>query len=151
MIKKFTVLLIIIIFTTGCGFSPIYSSKNINNIYIEDLDFTGDRILNNYLKSNLNRYRKNEDITKKVSLEVVTDYQKIALSKDATGTINKYELNAQVIFRIMPGGRELVFKQRKIMENTNNKSDEKIFENSTKQTFANTITNQLILELLTIE
>jgi|TARA_B110000037_G_scaffold146217_1_gene165170 outer membrane lipopolysaccharide assembly protein LptE/RlpB len=151
MIKKFTVLLIIIIFTTSCGFIPIYSSKNINSIYIEKLNFTGDRTLNNYLKSNLNRYKKNEDTTKKISLEVVTDYQKITLSKDATGTVNKYELVAQVIFTIVPSGQELVFKQRKIMENTNNKSDEKDFENSTKKTFANIITNELILQLVTIQ
>ena len=88
---------------------------------------------------------------KKVSLEVVTDYQKITLSKDATGTVNKYELVAQVIFTIVPSGQELVFKQRKIMENTNNKSDEKDFENSTKKTFANIITNELILQLVTIQ
>ena len=103
------------------------------------------------MKSNLNRYKKNEDTTKKISLEVVTDYQKITLSKDATGTVNKYELVAQVIFTIVPSGQELVFKQRKIMENTNNKSDEKDFENSTKKTFANIITNELILQLVTIQ
>jgi len=59
MIKKFTFLLIIIFVTTNCGFTPIYSNKNINNISIEKLNFDGDRTLNNYLKSNLSRYRNN--------------------------------------------------------------------------------------------
>jgi outer membrane lipopolysaccharide assembly protein LptE/RlpB len=151
MIKKFTIVLIIIIFTTSCGFTPIYSNKNINNIYIEEITFTGDRTLNNYLKSNLNRYKKNEDATKKISLEVITDYQKITLSKDSTGTINKYELVADVTFTIMSNNQELTFKQRKIMDSMSNKSDEKNFENTTKQTFANIITNKLILELITIK
>ena len=99
----------------------IYFLKNINNIYIEEITFTGDRTLNNYLKSNLNRYKKNEDATKKISLEVITDYQKITLSKDSTGTINKYELVADVTFTIMSNNQELTFKQRKIMDSMSNK------------------------------
>ena len=59
MIKKFTFLLIVIFITSNCGFTPIYSNKNVSNIFIENLSFEGDRTLNNYLKSNLSRY-KNE-------------------------------------------------------------------------------------------
>ena len=48
MIKKFTFLLIVIFITTNCGFTPIYSNKNINDISIENLSFDRDRTLNNY-------------------------------------------------------------------------------------------------------
>ena len=150
MIKKFTFLLIIIFVTTNCGFTPIYSNKNINNISIEKLNFDGDRTLNNYLKSNLSRYRNNSS-PKKISLEVLTDYQKITLSKDSTGTINKYGLVAKVTFTILSSNQTLIFTQEKIMENMNNKSDEKDFETTTKQTFANVIVDKLILELIEIK
>ena len=150
MIKKFTFLLIVIFITTNCGFTPIYSNKNINNISIEKLNFDGDRTLNNYLKSNLSRY-KNNNSPKKISLEVLTDYQKITLSKDSKGTINKYMLVAKVTFTIIPNNQEIVFIQEKIMENMNNKADEKDFETSTKQTFANIIIDNLILELAEIK
>jgi len=76
MIKKFTFLLIVIFITTNCGFTPIYSNKNINDISIENLSFDGDRTLNNFLKSNLSRY-KNDKSSKKISLKVLTEYQKI--------------------------------------------------------------------------
>ena len=147
MIKKITVLLIVIFFTASCGFTPIYSSKNNYNILIEELNFTGDRKLNNFLKSNLNRYRSNDNASKKISLEVLTNYQKVTLSKDLTGKVNKYELIADVTFTIMPNNQKLVFNQSKIMENMSNKTDEKDYENSTKQTFANIITNELIYKL----
>ena len=150
MIKKFTFLLIIIFVTTNCGFTPIYSNKNINNISIEQLSFKGDRTLNNYLKSNLSRYRNNSS-PKKISLEVLTDYQKITLSKDSTGTINKYGLVAKVTFTILSNNQTLIFTQEKIMENMNSKSDEKDFETNTKQTFANVIVDKLILELIEIK
>ena len=72
MIKKFTFLLVIIFFTTNCGFTPIYSNKNINNISIDKLNFEGDRTLNNYLKSNLSRYKNNNSSKKINYLYVLT-------------------------------------------------------------------------------
>lgn len=150
MIKKFTFLLIIIFTTTNCGFTPIYSNKNINNIYIEKLKFDGDRTLNNYLKSNLSRY-KNDSSPKKISLEVLTDYQKITLSKDSTGKTSKYTLVAKVTFTIMPNNQIIILTQKKIMENMNNKADEKDFETSAKQSFANIMVDNLILKLVEIK
>ena len=122
MFKKFAVSLILLLFTVNCGFTPIYSNKNIN-ISIEKLNFTGDRTINNYLKSNLYRY-KNKDSTKKIFLDVETNYKKNHLSKDSSGAINKYELIAQVTFIINPGNQKIEFIQKKIMENMNNKFDE---------------------------
>ena len=146
MFKKFAVSLILLLFTVNCGFTPIYSNKNIN-ISIEKLNFTGDRTINNYLKSNLYRY-KNKNSTKKIFLDVKTDYKKIHLSKDSSGAINKYELIAQVTFTINPGNKEIKFVQEKIMENMNNKFDEKDYEISAKQTFANIIADELIQKLI---
>ena len=146
MFKKLSAFLILLLFTVNCGFTPIYSNKK-NNISIEKLSFTGDRTINNYFKSNLYRY-KNKESSKKIFLEVETNYKKIPLSKDSSGTINKYELIAQVIFTINPGEQKKEFIQKKIMENMDNKFDERDFEMSTKQTFANTITEELIQELV---
>ena len=146
MFKNFAVSFILLLFTANCGFTPIYSNKNIN-ISIEELNFTGDRTINNYLKSNLYKY-KNKDSTKKIFLDVKTDYKKIHLSKDSSGAINKYELIAQVTFTINPGNKKIEFIQKKIMENMNNKFDEKDYETSTKQTFANIIAEELIRNLI---
>ena len=150
MIKKITFLLIIIFVTTNCGFTPIYSNKNINDLSIESFSFDGDRTLNNYLKSNLSRYKKSNS-PKKISLKIITDYKKIILSKDSTGTVNKYELIARVTFTISPNNETIIFTEKKIMDNMDNKADEKIFENSTKQTYANMIVDKLILKLVEIE
>ena len=146
MFKNFAVSFILLLFTANCGFTPIYSNKNIN-ISIEELNFTGDRTINNYLKSNLYRY-KNKNSTKKIFLDVKTDYKKIHLSKDSSGAINKYELIAQVTFIINPGNQKIEFIQKKIMENMSNKFDEKDYETSTKQTFANIIADELIQKLI---
>ena len=146
MIKKYTVILIVILFTSNCGFTPVYLNEGIKEISIEQIKLSGDRTLNNYLKSNLNKYR-NKESTKKISLEVISYYQKNILSKDSSGNTNKYELVTEVIFTINPYNQQLSFKQNKIMENMANKSDERKFEISTKQTFANIIVNELMDKL----
>jgi len=146
MIKKYAVILIVILFTSNCGFTPVYLNEGIKEISIEQIKLSGDRTLNNYLKSNLNKYR-NKESTKKISLEVISYYQKNILSKDSSGNTNKYELVTEVIFTINPYNQQLSFKQNKIMENMANKSDERKFEISTKQTFANTIVNELMDKL----
>ena len=146
MINKYAVIFIVILFTSNCGFTPVYLNDGIKKISIEQIELSGDRTLNNYLKSNLNRYQ-NKESTKKISLEIVSYYQKNILSKDSSGDINKYELATEVIFTINPYDQRLSFKQSKIMENMANKSDERKFEISTKQTFANTIVNELMDKL----
>ena len=147
MLKKFAVFLILILFTESCGFTPIYSNKKNNNISLEKINFKGDREINNYLKSNLNRY-KNKSSSKKIFLDIETVYSKNLLSKDSSGAINKYELVAQVIFTVNPGDKKIEFIQKKIMENMNNKFDEKNYETTTKQIFANIITEKLIEKLI---
>lgn len=146
MIRKFKILLLIIFFAPSCGFTPIYSSKNIKNISIEQLGFNGDRTLNNYLRSNLNRYKK-RDSEKKIFLEVDTNYQKNILSKDATGKIYEYQLVAEVIFTINQDKKKLIFTHKRNMKNMEDKSDERNYEISTKQSFANLITQELIIKL----
>ena len=146
MLKKFFVCVILLLFTASCGFTPIYSNKNIN-ISIEKLNFTGDRTINNHLKSNLNRY-KDKSSSKKISLDIETIYKKNSLSKDSSGAINKYELIALVTFTINPEGQKIEFTQKKIMENMNNKFDERDYEITTKKIFANIIAEELIQKLM---
>jgi hypothetical protein len=146
MLKKFSIFIILLLFTVNCGFTPIYSKKDVD-FSLEKLNFLGDRTINNYIKSNLQKY-KNNNSKRKITLNVETIYEKNLISKDLTGTINKYELVAQVTFIINPGEQKMKFTQKKIMERMNNKFDEKDFERTAKQTFANIIAGEFIQQLI---
>ena len=75
MIKKFTIVITLIILT-GCGFTPMYSKKNNNNNFsIEEINFSGERELNNFLKIGLMRYQNSSD--KKFSIDVESEFSKI--------------------------------------------------------------------------
>ncbi len=52
MIKKNIIVISLIFFLTNCGFSPIYIKNTNTNFSIENVNYQGDRELNNFLKIN---------------------------------------------------------------------------------------------------
>ena len=79
--KKNILLIFLIFFLSSCGFSPIYLKNTNVNFSIEQVNYTGDRELNNFLKTNLDQY-KNEKSNNKIYIEANSIYEKIILSKD---------------------------------------------------------------------
>ena len=146
MIKKNISLIFLIFFLTNCGFTPVYLKNTNINYSIEQVDYTGDRELNNFLKSNLNKY-KNEKIDKKIFIEVNSIYKKNILTKDGTGKITSYELEAVVIFLIQPLNKEIQVIEKKIMNSMDDKFEETRQERIIKQSFVSSISNKLISEI----
>ena len=146
MIKKSISLIFLIFFLTSCGFTPIYLKNTNINYSIEQVDYTGDRELNNFLKSNLNKY-KNEKIDKKIFIEINSIYKKNILTKDGTGKITSYELEAVVIFLIQPLNKEIRVIEKKIMNSMDDKFEETRQERIIKQSFVSSISNKLISEI----
>ena len=146
MIKKNISLIFLIFFLTNCGFTPVYQNNTNINYSIEQVDYTGDRELNNFLKSNLNKY-KNEKINKKIFIEVNSIYKKNILTKDGTGKITSYELEAVIIFLIQPLNKKIQIIEKKIMNSMDDKFEETRQERIIKQSFVSSISNKLISEI----
>ena len=146
MIKKSISLIFLIFFLTNCGFTPVYLKNTNINYSIEQVDYTGDRELNNFLKSNLNKY-KNEKIDKKIFIETNSIYKKNILTKDGTGKITSYELEAVIIFLIQPLNKEIQVIEKKIMNSMDDKFEETRQERIIKQSFVSSISNKLISEI----
>ena len=144
MIKKFTIVITLIILA-GCGFAPIYSVKNNNSFSIEQINFSGERILNNFLKINLIRYKNSSD--KKFFIDVDSKYEKNILTKDKTGKVTNYELLAEVTFLLRSNNKKFKFSEKKIVKNLDDNFKQSQQERSVKQTFATSLVNKLISEL----
>ena len=147
MLKKNIILLTLLFFLNNCGFTPIYLENNNVNFSIEQADFKGDRELNNFIKINLNKYKNNET-DNKISIEVYSVYNKIIISKDNAGEVTNYQLEANVTILIKTTNKLIKFNEKKIMENMDDKFKETDYENSAKQSFASSITNKLVSELI---
>ena len=148
MIKKNVIILSIIFFLTNCGFSPIYLKNENVNFSIEKVIFAGDRELNNFLKTNLNQY-KNQNVDNKITIEVDSIYRKVILSKDGTGEVANYQLEAEVLFLIKPSNKKIKITEKKIMDSMDDKFEEARYERTIKQSFASSIANKLLSELIT--
>ena len=147
MIKKNIILIFLIFFLTNCGFTPIYLNNKNLNFSIEEVNYKGDRDLNNFLKTNLIQY-KNEKINNKIYVEANSTYKKIILSKDNTGKITNYQLEAEVIFLIKPLNKKIKIKEKKIIGSKDDKFEEARYERSIKQNFASSIFEKLSTELI---
>ena len=147
MIKKNLTIISLIFFLTNCGFTPIYLINTDVNFSIEQVNYVGDRELNNFLKTNLNHY-KNRKINNKISIETNTVYEKIILSKDGAGEVTNYQLEAEVIFLIKPMNKKIKITEKIIMDSMDDKFEETRYERSIKQNFASSISNKLISELI---
>jgi len=147
MIKKNVIILSIIFFLTNCGFSPIYLKNENRNFSIEKVIYTGDRELNNFLKSNLKNY-KNEESNNKFFIEVKSEYTKVVLSKNTAGEVSNYQLEARVIFLIKPINKEISITEKKIMDSMDDKFEEARYERTIKQNFAYSISDKLSSELI---
>ena len=147
MIRKNIILISLIFFLTHCGYTPIYLQNTDVNFSIEQVKYTGDREINNFFKTKLNQY-KNEKIDNKIFIEVNSIYEKIILSKDGTGAVTNYQLEAQVIFLIKPLNKVIKINDKKIMKSMDDQFEEAKYERTIKQGFASSITNKLISKLL---
>ena len=147
MIKK-NIFIIFLIFTlTNCGFTPIYMNDNNVNFSIEQVDYTGDKELNNFLKIYLNQYKK-KDIDNRFFIESNSVYTKSVLSKNEAGEVTNYELKAEVTFLIKSTNRKIKVTEKRIIDSMDDKFEEARYERSVKQSFAFSISNKLKSELI---
>jgi hypothetical protein len=142
MIKKNIILISLLFFLTNCGFTPIYLNNKNLDFSIEQVNYTGDRDLNNFLKTNLIQY-KNKESNNKIYIEANSTYKKIILSKDSTSEITNYQLEAEVIFLIKPLNKKIKIKEKKIIGSKDDKFEEARYERSIKQNFASSIVEKL--------
>ena len=132
---------------TNCGFVPVYLNNTDVNFSIEQVDYSGDNEFNNFLKTNLKKYKNNNSKTK-IFIEASSEYRKVVLSKDGAGKVTNYQLEAEVIFLIKPQNKEIKITEKKIMDSLTDKFEEARYERSMKQNFASSISKKLASKLI---
>jgi len=145
--KKNILLIFLIFFLSNCGFSPIYLKNTNVNFSIEQVNYTGDRELNNFLKTNLDQY-KNKKNNNKIYIEANSVYEKTILIKNKAGEVTNYQLEVEVLFLIKPSNKKIKITEKKIMDSMDDKFEEARYERSIKQNFASSISNKLSLKLI---
>ncbi len=146
----FTKFFIILIFITGCGYTPIFSNKT-NNFNIVGIELTGNNKLNRILNNKLNIY-KNSNGEKKYFLKINTDVNKKISSKDSKGNAKTFGLTVSTNTNIQDEKgyiKEKLFVKSVNYNNSNNKFELKKYENQSSEILINKISEEIIIYLQT--
>ena len=150
MFKKSFSFIVIFCLLTSCGYTPMFSNLNKNNIFIEIQNVEGDRTINNVIKKRLSQYQKNINAEKKYQLEIFTDYNKLVITKDAAGVITNYRLTAATTFKVNYNDKleTITIDEKFDIKKGDSLFEEKNYENLIKQDIANLIVQKFIFQLL---
>ena len=148
MIKKILKLVFLIFLISSCGYSPMYKNVENVNFSIDLNQITGDRIINNKIKSKLLSYTL-ENKEKNYEINFITDYSKNIVAKDTTGAATEYKiiLTAEFIINSSNIEKTLKFTETFNMQNFTDKLEEQDYEENVKNSLTNIIARKLILQL----
>ena len=147
--KKFIQIFLILFLLTSCGYSPIYSNKNIN-FSILDLKTSGNNMLNQIIENRLKSY-KNSNAEKKYNLMVDTNVEKIIVSKDTKGNPKIFRIILKSKIQVSdPDGttKEKSFSKSIDYNNKSKKSELKNYENEVTKNLAEKISEEIIIYLV---
>ena len=151
--KKFILNLIIFVFITNCGYTPLYSLKNRINFKIGKINITGDRDLNQNIIYKLKNIKsKTEGNAIIYNLTIDTEINKIVTSNDSKGNPKTYKMVSAVNLTTIKDGKEYSVKVESI-ENYNDISSKfelENFERNLKKNSALKITQEIIIYLTTL-
>ena len=144
-------LIILILFLSNCGYSPIYNNQKIKNYKINVVEKNGDSEMNNLIENEIRLY-SNKDALNIYELKMNTIYDKKVLTKDSSGVITDYNLSVTSIFKIDFKNTIKIVELRESI-NVKNQSDTyelNIYEKNIKRNFASSIREKLILKIQSI-
>ena len=92
ILKKTIIILLTTLYLASCGFTPIYSKKNLN-FQIETIQFEGNREIRSILLSNLNLYKGNKKDIYNYDLKIKAEKNVEIASKNKKGEATVFKLN----------------------------------------------------------
>ena len=148
MLKKIFFIILSLNLLTHCEYKPVYSKQNNAGLKIMISGFTGDKDINNFIASNVNRSSKNES-NNIVKINFNTNYTKKILAKNSAGTITDYQSDVVTTFVIRKDDNteNFVVKDKFNFKKMTDKYEEKNYELNIKRNLANSISQKLILRL----
>ena len=150
MIKKILSTLTVLMILVGCGYQPIYSSKNLN-FNINQLELKGDIDLNRQIRDRLSNFQSNKsDQSVIYNIKINTTSNRTISTKDAKGNPTLYALTVTINLSYSTLGeteKDKSFSESIGYQNNDNKFDLKRYENTLKKNLTNTIIEDIILFL----
>ncbi len=148
---------LIIIFLHGCGFEPIFSSKNINKaqlVSIDEVNFKNYSDLNNLFLRKFRYFQKNEENLKEFNLALNINKTKKIISKNKLGDPETFNIEIIVDVLILNTDDDILtsktISKNKNYNNLDNKFDLKQEENIIKDNIVDEIVDEILNTMFSI-
>jgi hypothetical protein len=99
ILKKIIIILLSTLYLTSCGFTPIYSKKNLD-FQINNIQFEGDREIKAILLSNLSVYKTKKKYKYNYDLNIKSEKKVEIASKNTKGEATVYKININSIVEV---------------------------------------------------
>ena len=109
ILKKIIIILLSTLYLTSCGFTPIYSKKNLD-FQINNIQFEGDREIKAILLSNLSVYKTKTKDKYNYDLNIKSEKKVEIASKNIKGEATVYKININSIVEVFLDDKLLLTK-----------------------------------------
>ena len=148
--KKILIFPIFFLFFLSCGYTPIFSKKEVN-FSIENIEFLGDKDIKENINHLLSKYRNIPNKEEKVSL-IVNSSKKINIaSKNSKGEALTNKISIDVRVKIILSENNFLVKsysETSIYNVIDRKSEQRSIENKLTENLSSEIALQIIFEIL---
>ena len=149
-LKKIIALLALFLFFSSCGYTPIFSKKDVN-FNIEKIEFSGNKDVKENINQAFSSYKNKPGKTKQISL-VITNSKNITIaSKNSKGEAQTNKISVDVNVKIILAENNIIeknFSKSSIYDVIDIKSEQKLIENKLIENLSDEIAQQIILEIL---
>ena len=149
-LKKTFIFSIFFLFFLSCGYTPIFSKKDVN-FSIENIKFLGDKDVTEKINHSLSNYRNKPNKEKKVSLIINSSKKINVASKNSKGEAKTNKISIDVIVKIILSENNFLlksFSKSSIYTVIDRKSEQKSIENKLTENLSSEIALQIIFEIL---
>ena len=148
--KKIFIFPIFFLFFLSCGYTPIFSKKDVN-FNIENIKFLGDKNVNEKINYSLSNYKNKSDKEKKVSLIINSSKKTYVTSKNPKGEAQTNKINIDTNVKIILSENNFLVKnfyKSSTYAVIDRKSKQKTIENKLTENLSNEIALQIIFEII---
>ena len=149
-LKKIFILPGLFLFFLSCGYTPIFSKRDVN-FSIEKIEFLGNKDVKENINQALSSYKNKPGKAKQISL-VITNSKNITIaSKNSKGEAQTSKISIDVNAKIILAENNIIeknFSKSSIYDVIDRKSEQKLIENKLIENLSGEIAQQIILEIL---
>ena len=109
ILKKIIIILLSTLYLTSCGFTPIYSKKNLD-FQINNIQFEGDREIKAILLSNFSAYKTKKKDKYNYDLNIKSEKKIEIASKNTKGEATVYKININSTVEVFADDKLLLTK-----------------------------------------